>query len=424
MMPQPLASKAVRAYTIFEFTWTHYRIMATSTASQLADFAASGDFVQTLLDVSLTGFIVLRPVYETAEAAIQDFTYEHLNPAAQRMLWLPEHPAKTFLALYPTAQETGVFAFYCAVFASGQIRHYQVNYQHDAMEGTYHLVARRSGEHLVVSFTDTDDRQQMQFLNEQLAVMNEELTATNEELQASNEALQESNLRLSHTNSDLDNFIYTASHDLKAPISNIEGLLNLLPDMLAEAASLQGEVLPVLSRMLEAVERFKRTIDHLTDVSKLQAEFSHSVEAVRLADVIEDVRLDLLPEFTQAGAQLEVAVGDCQPHVFSPKNLRSIVYNLLSNALKYRHPNRLAYVRIRCATNRRSYLLEVQDNGLGLSEQQQQRLFQLFQRLHTHVEGTGVGLYMVKKIVENAGGTIAVRSEEGYGTTFSLVFPV
>jgi signal transduction histidine kinase len=194
--------------------------------------------------------------------------------------------------------------------------------------------------------------------------------------------------------------------------------------MLAEATSEVGQVLPVLGRMQEAVERFKRTINHLTDVSKLQAEFNHSVEVVRLADVIEDVRLDLLPEFTQAGAQLEVAVGDSQPHVFSPKNLRSIVYNLLSNAIKCRHPDRQAYVRISCATNKRSFLLEVKDNGLGLSEQQQQRLFQLFQRLHTHMEGTGVGLYMVKKIVENAGGTISVRSEEGFGTTFSLVFPV
>jgi signal transduction histidine kinase len=65
----------------------------------------------------------------------------------------------------------------------------------------------------------------------------------------------------------------------------------------------------------------------------------------------------------------------------------------------------------------------VQDNGLGLSEQQQSQLFGLFRRLHTHVEGTGVGLYMVKRIVENAGGTITVRSQSGVGTTFSIRLP-
>jgi signal transduction histidine kinase len=67
--------------------------------------------------------------------------------------------------------------------------------------------------------------------------------------------------------------------------------------------------------------------------------------------------------------------------------------------------------------------LTVQDNGLGLSEQQQSQLFGLFRRLHTHVEGTGVGLYMVKRIVENASGTITVRSQSGAGTTFSIRLP-
>jgi signal transduction histidine kinase len=156
------------------------------------------------------------------------------------MLQLLERPAKTFLTLNPTARETGVFAFYCATFTSGQTRHYQADYQQDGFAGTHHLVAWRSGEHLIVSFTDADNQQQIQYLNEQLAVINEELIATNEELLASNEALQESNTRLTHTNSDLDNFIYTASHDLRASISNIEGLLNLLPDMLAEATSEGG----------------------------------------------------------------------------------------------------------------------------------------------------------------------------------------
>ncbi|MBB4601492.1 signal transduction histidine kinase [Hymenobacter luteus] len=68
-------------------------------------------------------------------------------------------------------------------------------------------------------------------------------------------------------------------------------------------------------------------------------------------------------------------------------------------------------------------MLTVQDNGLGLSELQQRQLYGLFQRLHTHVEGTGVGLYIVKRLIENAGGSIAVQSEVGVGTTFTVTFP-
>jgi signal transduction histidine kinase len=245
----------------------------------------------------------------------------------------------------------------------------------------------------------------------------------NEELTATNEALHETNSQLVRTNADLDNFIYTASHDLKSPISNIEGLLALLPELLPAAVLADEHVAPVLARMQESIERFQRTITHLTDVSQLQAEFAQPAETLSLAAIIENVRQDLHFQFLDTGAVLDVAVAGTQPRVFSPKNLRSLMYNLLSNALKYRHPERAPLVRIRCQPAGDSLVLTVQDNGLGLSPAQQQRLFQLFQRLHTHVEGSGVGLYAVKKIVENAAGTITVASQQDVGTTFTLTFP-
>ncbi|MBJ6144120.1 ATP-binding protein [Hymenobacter sp. BT559] len=252
--------------------------------------------------------------------------------------------------------------------------------------------------------------------HEQVRRLNDKLTAANQELCAANKQLM-------RTNIDLDNFIYTASHDLKAPITNIEGLLNLLKKSLPAEVRTDGLVATVLSRMHGSVERFTRTIGHLTDVTKLQIEFAHPPETLSLAAVLEDVRQDLLPQLTEAGAELEVDVDDCQPRVFSEKNLRSILYNLLSNALKYRHPARPPRIRMACAPEGDELVLQVQDNGLGVGDWQQARLFQLFQRLHTHVEGSGLGLYMVKKIVENAGGTITVESQVDVGTTFILRFP-
>jgi signal transduction histidine kinase len=107
----------------------------------------------------------------------------------------------------------------------------------------------------------------------------------------------------------------------------------------------------------------------------------------------------------------------------SPKTLRSVLYNLLSNAIKYRDPARPCQVVLRCRQLPGQLALEVQDNGLGLSESQQGQLFQLFRRLHTHVAGSGVGLYMVKKMVDNAGGTLAVQSQLGVGSTFTVLLP-
>ncbi|QJX45909.1 PAS domain-containing protein [Hymenobacter taeanensis] len=234
--------------------------------------------------------------------------------------------------------------------------------------------------------------------------------------------LQEYNAQLTRVNVDLDNFIYTASHDLKAPINNIEGLLYALLSELPSGSTNMQQVQPILDMMQDSVDRFKRTIEHLTEVTKLQKENDQPATLVALGQVIKDVCLDLAPLFQEAEAVLEIDVEECSTISFAEKNLRSVVYNLLSNALKYHAPNRKGRVSIRCHEAGDYVLLQVQDNGLGLDVTKSHRLFNMFQRFHDHVEGSGIGLYMVKKILENAGGRIEVESELGVGSTFSAYF--
>jgi signal transduction histidine kinase len=107
---------------------------------------------------------------------------------------------------------------------------------------------------------------------------------------------------------------------------------------------------------------------------------------------------------------------------FARINLRSILYNLLSNAIKYRSPERNPEIKISTSQKDRYIVLTIQDNGLGLNENQQKRLFTMFKRFHTHVDGTGIGLYIVKRIVENKEGKIEVGSKKGEGTTFKIYF--
>ncbi|UYZ57897.1 PAS domain-containing sensor histidine kinase [Hymenobacter latericus] len=230
------------------------------------------------------------------------------------------------------------------------------------------------------------------------------------------------NEQLQRVNVDLDNFIYTASHDLKAPIANIEGLLNLMQDHLPAHHALTPELQPLLQMMQDSVARFQRTIEYLSDVVKLQKEHDQPTTDVPLGPVIDDVCLDLAPLITESQATLAVDVAGCPSISFSAKNLRSVVYNLLSNALKYRHPERPPCIRIACELQERFTVLHVHDNGLGLDAQQQQELFGMFRRLHHHVAGSGLGLYMVKRSVENAGGKVAVHSQPGVGSTFSVYF--
>ena len=243
-----------------------------------------------------------------------------------------------------------------------------------------------------------------------------------ERVQRLNEELRVANKQLTRTNVDLDHFIYTASHDLKEPIANIEGLLLALRTQLPAEACASALVPRLLDLMQQDIERFQRTIHQLTDLTRLQQAAADSpAELVEVVPIVEAVRLDLLPQL--AGTQLTVAVAPDVRVWLAPQHLRSVVYNLLSNALKYRHPDRVPVVQLRVDGLETGVVLEVQDNGLGLDETQQSQLFGLFKRLHTHVEGTGMGLFMVKRLVEQAGGTILVQSEPGVGSTFRVTFP-
>jgi len=333
---------------------------------------------------------------------------------------LPELLGSPVAALLRQVYETGVsyegreLLLHLARPSDGQLesRYFDFVYQ-----ARYDAAGRING--LVMFGFEVTGRVQSR---QQVQDLNEELAAINEELRVSNEELQETNTQLTRTNVDLDNFIYTASHDLKAPISNLEGLLLMLSQELP-AASQVGEVPTLLRLMQDAIERFGRTIGHLTDVSRLQKEHTPQPTKISPARVVQEVQLDLAPLIAQSRAQVHVTVPESITLLFSEKNLRSVVYNLLSNAIKYQHPERAPVVHVGYQPHGAYQVLTVRDNGLGMDlARDREKLFAMFQRLHTHVEGTGIGLYMVKKIVDNAGGRIEVQSEPGLGSTFTIYF--
>lgn len=281
----------------------------------------------------------------------------------------------------------------------------------------YHAQLQTANHQLRDSLAElTETRQQIHDKNHLL-------TAANEEIRLRNQLLDTTNQQLARINADLDNFVYTASHDLQAPIANIEGLLHALQALLPNTQQ-APPVQPILDMMEDAVARFRRTIAHLTEVTQLQQEPTPVAALVDVGAVVRDVCLDLAPLIEICNARIDVQVDTCPALAFAEKNVRSIVYNLLSNALKYRSPERTPHVRLQCYTRDAYFVMTVQDNGLGLNTTNQQKVFAMFQRLHDHVEGSGIGLYMVKKIVENAGGKIEVESTVGVGSTFTVYFPI
>ena len=259
--------------------------------------------------------------------------------------------------------------------------------------------------------------------DKELQRLTQELAASNEEIQSSLEELSQTNKELVKINADLDNFIYTASHDLKAPISNIEGLVDAMARHLTHRKLDISALTKLISLIQTSVERFKKTIRELTDIAQVQKEVQE-VSLINPADVIREVQTELQSLIQITKAKINLQIKNAPPLEFSYKNLKSIVYNLLSNAIKYRAPDRQLHIVISCYREPECLVLTVQDNGLGISELGKDKIFLMFKRLHAHVEGSGVGLYLVKRIVDNAGGKLQVDSQEGKGSTFKIYLPL
>jgi signal transduction histidine kinase len=375
-----------------------------------------------------------------------ELVYQLVNPAYQQIFPGRELLGKPLLKALPELAGTDIPAILSRVYQTGEtfvareLPLMLARYQGGPLEKIYwtftyqarHNDRGRVDGVLVFAHEVTDQvqsrqvvevsEQQAQALAQELAASNEELQAANEQVRASNENLGQVNTQLQRTNVDLDTFIYTASHDLKAPIANIEGLMKILLRQLP-AESLQAEpVQETISFIQDSVSRFKRTIANLTEVVKLQKEADQPTVDVDLASITRAVLLDLALQIGESGAQVIVEVSHCTKVSFTEKNLRSVLYNLLSNAIKYRSPDRSLVVQIYCQPSGGYKLLTVADNGMGMDLERRHKLFSMFQRFHDHVEGSGIGLYMVKRMIENAGGKIEVESQVGVGSSFRVYF--
>jgi PAS domain S-box-containing protein len=236
------------------------------------------------------------------------------------------------------------------------------------------------------------------------------------------DALRKSNLELKKVNADLDNFIYTASHDLKAPVLNIEGLVYVLNSLLNKKGGQDEDISKYIRLMYSSINRFKETILDLTEISKIQKNVDGEVELIDICSMIKEVKESIESYIQEAQAEIVLDEKKCPAIQFSKHNLRSIIYNLLTNAIKYRHPDRKPQILIQTDIQNSQPVLKVKDNGLGVKPEQKEKMFKMFKRLHTHVEGTGIGLYIVKRIIDNTGGRIEVDSQEGLGTEFRVYF--
>jgi len=233
--------------------------------------------------------------------------------------------------------------------------------------------------------------------------------------------LKQTNQQLTRTNQDLDNFVYAASHDLKQPVNNLAGLFEEVHRSSTFTDPAEEQLLVPLVH--EALQQLSSTIDDLAALGQAQQTRTMPTERVLLADLTEEVINTLEPQVRAARARITTDFAARPALSFARANLRTILLNLMGNSLKYADPTRPARIHVSVWVEQGQPVLMVEDNGLGFDAARHGAgLFHLFQRLHTHTAGTGVGLYLVHRIVQANGGTVEVDSQPGEGATFRIRF--
>jgi len=220
---------------------------------------------------------------------------------------------------------------------------------------------------------------------------------------------------LEAANQELEAFVYSASHDLRAPLRAMDGFSHILVQ--EYASQMPSEARGYLDRVRDSAQHMGQLIDDLLAFSRLGRRESH-VQTVSPQDLVEQVLQDLRAE--QADRQVEFVVGDLPPCQADRALLRQVYANLLSNALKFTRERVAARIEIGYEEAEGKGAYYVRDNGVGFDMRYANKLFGVFQRLHSAqaYEGTGVGLAIVQRIVRRHGGRVWAEAEVGEGATF------
>lgn len=234
--------------------------------------------------------------------------------------------------------------------------------------------------------------------------------------------------QLSRSNADLEDFAFVASHDLQEPLRKIQTFSDRIHRLYKDKLDSKG--VDYLARLANAASRMSILIDDLLKFSRVKtkgSEFSIVDLNLVLANVIDDLEIAI----SDSDAQVKV---DQLPSLRAdPTQMNQLFLNILSNALKFRRSNVIPEVlvtyqsvtNVKSGLDIKSHRIDVVDNGVGFDQSFADKVFVPFQRLHARDEyqGTGIGMAVVKKIVERHGGTISVVSEKNVGTTFTIILP-
>lgn len=238
------------------------------------------------------------------------------------------------------------------------------------------------------------------------------------------QALHDKTAELERSNTELEQFAYVASHDLREPLRMVTSYMALLERRYGDRLDQDARDFIAFAR--DGAQRMDRLVLDLLEYSRI-GRIAPPKETLTLRQIVDDAVRPLQAQTEAEGGAVRVEDGlDDLPPVFGCRDeLARLVQNLVANALKYHHPDRPPLVTLSARRDGAAVVLSVADNGIGIDPQYFDRIFMIFQRLHTREQypGTGIGLAICKRVAEQHGGRIWLESTPGQGSTFHVRLP-
>lgn len=224
---------------------------------------------------------------------------------------------------------------------------------------------------------------------------------------------------LTNSNAELKQFAYITSHDLRAPVVNLDTLLQLYKS----EDFTEKEKGEVLVKITSSIDQLKSTLNDLIQLVAVKDETNAELVEVKFNEILNAIAKSIETQINEAGARIKSDFSAAQSVHSKKTTVYSIIQNLISNAIKYKSDKPLEIVIKTSNTDDGYTCLSVADNGIGIDMKRHgDKLFGMYQRFHENMEGKGLGLYIIKSQIEALGGYIEVQSEVGKGTTFNVCF--
>lgn len=238
------------------------------------------------------------------------------------------------------------------------------------------------------------------------------------ELEEQNKELRATNYELVQKTTRIEQFAYMISHNLRAPIARLFGLTNIF-----KYANSKKELDELVDKTQVSAKELDQVVKDLSGIMQIQRLSTDVFSEIDFEEALQKARQILEHEIRETNTEFQT---DFKVKSFYslPAYIDNVFYNLISNSIKYRHPDRKPLIFISTKTDRNYIAIQFSDNGLGLNTTaHRENIFGLYKRFHLHVDGRGIGLYLIKSQIEMLGGKIEITSEVNKGTTFNIYLP-